>query len=256
MPSEQSNTIGDPNAELTIIVPVFNEHENFPRVVEQVALHAASPFRLVMVYDFDEDTTVPVAKALQADRPWLELHKNELGRGVVRAIKAGFQQAKSGPLLVVMGDLSDDLSILPTMMELFRNGNRIVCPSRYMPGGRQIGGPWLKGRLSWLAGRILWWCGFPTRDATNSFRLYDAALIHEVGVESTGGFEIALELTAKAYRRGEKIVETPTTWRDREAGASNFQLRKWAPKYLYWFCYALGLVGSRESKPKTSQVAS
>lgn len=66
---------------LQLIVPVYNEHENFPRLVEQVEQQLAPPFRMLVVYDFDEDTTVPVARDLAASRPWLELVRNDLGRG-------------------------------------------------------------------------------------------------------------------------------------------------------------------------------
>ena len=104
----------------------------------------------------------------------------------------------------------------------------------------QRGGPFLKRTLSRLAGLSLRWVvRFPTHDATNNFRLYDAALVNELGIESEGGFELALELTAKAFRRGAKIAEVPTTWRDRVAGESRFKFRKWLPKYLYWYGYAL-----------------
>jgi dolichol-phosphate mannosyltransferase len=147
---------------------------------------------------------------------------------------------KEGPALVVMADLSDDLSIVKRMLTLYRRGYRIVCASRYMRGGRQLGGPPLKRFLSRAAGlslRAL--TRFPTHDATNNFRLYDAALVNELGIESTGGFELALELTAKAFRRGVKIAEVPTTWRDRTAGESQFQLFKWLPRYLFWYGYAL-----------------
>jgi hypothetical protein len=181
-----------------------------------------------------------VARALAVDRPWLRLVKNRFGRGVVAAIRTGFREVGRGPALVVMADLSDDLSIVPRLLELYDLGHRVVCPSRYMRGGRQRGGPWLKQILSRSAGmslRLL--VRFPTHDATNNFRLYDAALVNELEIDSTGGFELALELTAKAFRRGEKIGEVPTTWRDRTAGCSRFRLMKWLPKYLYWYLYAL-----------------
>src|SRR5262249_17345376 len=80
---------------------------------------------------------------------------------------------------------------------------------------------------------------FPTHDATNNFRLYDAELVHELGIESRGGFEVALELTAKAFVRGEPIAEVPTTWRDRTAGEARFNLRKWLPPHRWWYFYAL-----------------
>jgi dolichol-phosphate mannosyltransferase len=219
---------------------VYNEAENFPALLAEVERFIPQPFTMYVVYDFDADTTVPVARSFAATRPWLRLLRNDLGRGVVNAIRAGFAAVRSGPAFVIMADLSDDLTIVPEMLRLYAAGYRIVCPSRYMPGGKQFGGPLVKRLLSRAAGVSLHWlAGFPTRDATNNFRLYDAALVNELGIESTGGFELALELTAKAFRRGEKIAELPTTWRDRTAGRSRFRLFAWLPKYLRWYGYAL-----------------
>ncbi|MCH2203908.1 MAG: glycosyltransferase, partial [Fuerstiella sp.] len=218
---------------LTVIVPVYNENENILKLIEQVEQHLKMPFQLLVVYDFDEDTTVPVARQLSETRPWIHLCKNDIGRGPANALRAGFQAVGSGPALVVMADLSDDLRMVDEMLRLYREGNRIVCGSRYMRGGRQIGGPVLKRMLSRAAGLSLcWFARFPTHDATNNFRLYDAGLVNEMGIKSQEGFEIALELTARAFARGVKIAETPTTWTDRTAGDSRFQLMKWLPHYL------------------------
>lgn len=225
---------------LHLIVPVFNEQENFARLVAEVERHAPRPYRLLVVYDFEEDSTLPVARKLAAQHPEIELVKNNLGRGPANAIRAGFAAVSAGPACVVMADLSDDLSLLPAMLAAYQQGAQVVCPSRYMRGGRQIGGPLIKRTLSRLAGVSLkWLAGFPVHDATNNFRLYDAALVQELGIESVRGFEIALELTAKAFARGCRIVELPATWRDRTAGRSNFKLLKWLPHYLRWYWYTL-----------------
>jgi dolichol-phosphate mannosyltransferase len=228
------------NEPLALIVPVYNEAENLIPLVEQIERNIPQPFTMYIIYDFDGDTTVPVARSLSENRPWLRLLKNDLGRGVVNAIRAGFNEVRSGPALVVMADLSDDLSIVPEMLSLYRQGYRIVCPSRYVKGGSQEGGPLIKRLLSRTAGLSLHiLAGFPTHDATNNFRLYDAALVNELKIESAGGFELALELTAKAFRRNIKITEIPVTWRDRAAGESKFKLMKWLPGYLRWYFYAL-----------------
>ena len=39
-------------------------------------------------------------------------------------------------------------------------------------------------------------------------------------------------------RSGRRVAEVPTTWRDRTAGQSNFKLRKWLPHYLHWYWVA------------------
>jgi glycosyltransferase involved in cell wall biosynthesis len=248
---------------LSLIVPVYNEAENFPHLVREVERHVPRPFVLYAVYDFDGDTTLPVAREMAATRPWLRLVRNE-GRGVVGALRTGFRAVGSGPAVVVMADLSDDLRDVPRMLELYRAGARVVCPSRYCPGGRQVGGPRLKKAFSRLAGVSLALAvRFPTRDATNNFRLYDAALVNELGIESAGGFEVALELTAKAFRHGARIAEVPTAWRDRVAGESRFRFRKWLPKYAYWYGYALlagverrlGLLAGSRGPVKTDRQA-
>lgn len=237
---------------LTLIVPVYNEADHIGTLVAEVEAHVPPPYQLMVVYDFDEDSTVPVVRELMAARPWLRLVKNALGRGVANALRTGFRETARGPALVVMADLSDDLSNVEAMLDFYDRGNGVICPSRYMRGGRQIGGPLLKRCLSRIAGVSLYWLGFPTHDATNNYRLYDAALVNRLGIESTGGFELALELTAKAFAAGTPIAELPTTWKDRTSGESRFRMGKWLPKYLYWYLFAAKAALRRRLTRKTT----
>ncbi len=224
---------------LTIVIPVYNEGENIESVYREIKLKVTVDHRIHVIYDFDEDNTLPVVRALQRDDDRLVLIKNSMGRGVLNALKSGFRSAPPGPCLVVMGDLSDDLSVVPLMLKKFREGYKVVCGSRYMRGGRQIGGPLLKRTLSRCAGLSLYYLtGIPTHDVTNNFKLYDKGFLDEVTIESHGGFEVAMELTVKAFKKGYPICEVPTTWHDRSAGQSRFRLWKWMPHYLKWYVYA------------------
>jgi dolichol-phosphate mannosyltransferase len=229
------------NPKLHIVIPVYNEGKNFPNLYKNIKKNIKIPHKIIVVYDFDEDTTVPVVERYQRDDKTVILHKNTIGRGVLNALKSGFNYVKSGPLLVIMGDLSDDLSIVEKMYKLYLNGAVVVCPSRFMKGGKQIGGPLFKRTLSRISGVSLYWIRrIPTHDITNNFRLYDKDFINTIKIESTGGFEIAMEITVKAFRQRKKIAELPTTWRDREAGEAKFKLWKWLPSYLRWYVYAIG----------------
>ena len=125
---------------------------------------------------------------------------------MLNAIKSGFREAACPATLVVMADLSDDLRIVPRMYELIEQGYDVVCGSRYMKGGKQIGGPVFKGLLSRLAGLTLhWFAGLPTRDVTNSFKMYRTAFLRGLQFESTGGFEIGMEAVVKAHVSGGRI---------------------------------------------------
>jgi glycosyltransferase involved in cell wall biosynthesis len=225
---------------LSIVVPVYNEGKNFPALWAQLSSKICSPFRAYVVYDFDADDTVPVVQGIiECGEGKLRLIKNSIKRGVVGAIMTGFQQVESGPVLVVMADLSDDLAQVDRMVELYSSGFQVVVGSRYMPGGSIEGGPLLKKSLSRLAGLTLCWLrGVPTHDATNAFKIYDCDMVRSFQIESQKGFELNLELTVKAFLAGYRITEIPSSWKDRTHGQSRFDLWGWLPHYLKWYFYA------------------
>ena len=222
---------------LSVVIPVYNEGENVvPTLRGVVELTKTRPLEVLVVHDFDEDTTVPVVKRLQAELPELRLHRNTLGRGALNAMKSGLRAARAPFVLITMGDGSDDAHDIDPMYRLAREGADVVAGSRYMRGGRQVGGPLLKRTMSRVAGLSLHWLGgLPVHDATSNFRIYSKRLLNQVTIESQGGFELGLELTVKAYRLGMRVAEVPTTWRDRTEGQSRFRLWSWLPRYLHWY---------------------
>lgn len=225
---------------LTIVIPVYNEGANFKALWSVIAASIRTPFTAIVVYDFDQDDTLPVvAEIVAVGESRIVLRKNSYGRGVTGAIKTGLGAVESGPVLVTMADLSDDLTQVDEMYGLYREGYDLVCGSRHMKGGQLIGGPFFKQLLSRMSGLSLHYLrGIPTHDATNSFKLYDAVMVRTLGVESVAGFELGLELTVKAFLHGYRIAEIPSTWRDRTAGTSRFRVLEWLPHYLKWYFYA------------------
>lgn len=222
--------------ELTIVIPVYNEPDNIAPTLRKIRATVHTPAEVLVVYDFDADTTVPVVRSLQAQMPNVRLLRNELGKGVLNAMKAGIAAARGEHVLITMADGSDEVEIVDRMVVLAREGADVVAASRYMRGGRQEGGPLLKRTLSRLAGLSLHWFGrLPIHDATNNFKLYRRSFLESVKVESRGGFELAIELSVKAALAGRRLAEVPTTWRDRTAGQSRFKLRAWLPMYLRWY---------------------
>jgi dolichol-phosphate mannosyltransferase len=233
--------------ELTsFVIPVRNEAENIRSMLEALSAAAPTPAEILIVYDEENDPTLAVVRSLVA-APSLEyrLVRNTLGRGPANALKAGFAAARGEAIVVMMADRSDDLRALDPMMQRFAEGYDLVVGSRYMPGGEQIGGPWLKAKLSRIAGRSLKILGLPICDPTNSFKLYRSERLHRLSLESAGGFEINLEIVGKASRAGWRMTEVPSRWEDRTEGRSKFKLFRWLPRYLRWYAYTLvGIVVS------------
>ena len=226
--------------ELSVVLPVYNEGEAVAPVVRALVAGIHVPCEILIVYDFDGDTTVPVAKALAAELPQVKPLRNELGRGVLNAMKAGMAAARAPYVLISMADGSDEPQVVDSMVGLALAGADVVAASRYMRGGHQVGGPILKRLMSRTAGLSLhWFAGVPIHDPTNNFKLYSRRFLDSITIESDAGFELALELSVKATLAGRSLAEVPTTWRDRTAGKSNFKLRKWLPHYLHWYFAAI-----------------
>lgn len=224
---------------IDIVIPVFNEKDNIEATIEKINKAIINKTKIYAVYDFDDDDTLPVLRKLMVKQSNIFLLKNKFGKGALNAIRTGMARADDCAVLVMMADLSDDISIVDFMFEKLNDGFDIICGSRYMKGGRQIGGPLFKKMLSRTAGLLLYYlAGIPTQDVTNSFKMYSPRVLKAIDIESKGGFELGMEIVIKAYKKGFKITQLPSTWRDRETGTSNFKLWIWLPSYLKWFLYA------------------
>ncbi len=235
--------------ELSIVIPVYNEGEAAEPVLRAMSAGVSTPHEMIVVWDFDGDTTRPVIERLTAEIAGLRGLRNDLGRGVLNAMKAGIADSRGEYVLISMADGSDEPHVVDGMVALARAGADVVAASRYMHGGRQIGGPRLKRLMSRMAGLTLYWfAGVPTHDPTSNFKLYARRFLDAVTIESSAGFELALELTVKATLAGRHVAEVPTTWRDRTAGQSNFRLRQWLPHYLRW--YFVGVRGRLRTRSR------
>lgn len=224
---------------VSIVIPAFNEADSIGAVLDRLLVDLPEASEVLIVVDSHDDSTAPVVRAYPDDRVRLVL--NTLGRGPARAIKMGFLEARSPVTVVSMADGSDDPATVEPLVRLVERGVVIAAASRYMPGGQQVGAPALKGLLSRGAGLTLHaFAGVGTHDATNSFKAYNTDFVRRVGIDSHDGFEIGLELVAKARRLRLPIAEVPTIWLERDTGVSRFQLRKWLPKYLRWYTLAYG----------------
>lgn len=226
---------------VSIVVTAYNEGEAITQYLDRIFESVTLPCEVLVVYDSPDDTTAPwVEKYQQNDERVVPL-LNTYGRGPARAIRFGFHHASADVVVVTMADGCDDPAQIDDLTRLVERGVAIAAASRYMRGGQQIGGPFLKSTLSRLAGQSLHLLTrVGTRDATNSFKAYSRSFVQEVGIESDAGFEVGLELVAKARRRGLPVAELPTIWLERTSGQSNFKLAKWIPNYLKWYLYCFG----------------
>ena len=225
--------------ELDILIPVFNEDKIIIETIQNIFSVIKNNFKILICYDYDEDPTLKIIKENFANDNRIKFVKN-FSKGFNNALISGFNNSNAEAILIFMADDHLNHNAINLCYEKFKEGYDEVCPSRFVKNGKMIGNPFLKSILTRLASFFLFnFTSFPIKDSTNSFRLFSKKLIDEIKIESKKGFTLSLEVTAKAHRLGYKIIEIPTTWKERDLGKSRFKLISFILPYMKWFFYII-----------------
>jgi dolichol-phosphate mannosyltransferase len=225
---------------LDIVIPVYNEGANILQTLKALAQESATPKRVLICYDREDDDTLP---AINDNRDALgglaiDFVRNR-GRGAHGAVLSGFAAGTAPFAIVVPADDDYNAGIIDAMVAKAETGCDIVCASRFMRGGSMVNCPWLKAVLVRAGNFTLYHLArLPSRDASNGFRLFSRRALDEIVIESDLGFCYSIELLVKCHRLGWRVGEVPANWIERRQGTSRFQVVKWLPAYLRWYGYA------------------
>lgn len=226
---------------VSVIIPAYDEGAEAIPVLKRISESVSSEAEFLVVVDDPTDSTVEPVEQLATTDPRFRVLINDVERGPAWAIRYGVERAAAPVAVVTMADGCDDPSQIIELAALVERGVAVAAASRYTKPGQQVGGPLLKSLASRIAGlSLFWFARVGTRDATNSFKAYDCNFVRAATIESDAGFEIGIELVAKARRRRLPVAEIPTIWIERSFGASNFRIRAWLPRYLRWYFHAFG----------------
>ncbi len=223
----------------SIVIPAFNEDKSIETVMNRIRNSVSIEFECFVVVDSEEDKTIAVVEDFFTKDSRFKIIINRDGQGPAYAIRRGIRESKAKTVVVTMADGSDDPRDIEELCLLVERGVDIACASRYMPTGQQIGAPFIKSIFSKYAGKSLYWFArVGTRDATNSFKAYSREFLSKIDIQAKYGFEMGIELVAKAKRGGYLVAEIPTIWIERSRGNSRFKIFRWIPKYLKWYFFA------------------
>ena len=138
-------------------------------------------------------------------------------------------------ICIIGADQVHPPDLLPRLYKRFQEGYDIVCGSRYMKGGKRIGGSKTKAFFSLFVGKSLHYLlRLPTYDISNAFKMYRKQVIDRVDFTSNS-FEVSMEIALKAYYLGFKITDVPTVWKARSRGKSSFSWDEIADALAFWF---------------------
>src|SRR5688572_23649610 len=102
------------NEALDIIIPVYNEADNIIRVLRTLEEKVRTPFRVLICYDFDEDTTLGAIRSADDLGVEVSFVRNQ-GRGPHGAVRAGFEASTAPAVLVFPADDDYNAGMLDEM---------------------------------------------------------------------------------------------------------------------------------------------
>ena len=231
------------NKKLSIILPVFNEKESLSIMVRLLKSSIKFENEILIVYDNEDDNSVPVAKKLENDFPDVKAIHNNIGKGVRFALEKGIKEAKHEIILITVVDEIFPLIAIEDMIKLIVEKNYdFISGTRYAKGGLRLGGSLLASILSRLANKIfVSLTNFPISDCTTGIKMMKKEVWKSIPLESKPvGWAFAFELTIKVYLNNFKIEEVPMKCVDRLfGGSSTFKPIPWIKEYLRWFFWGI-----------------
>jgi dolichol-phosphate mannosyltransferase len=210
-----------------IIVPTYNERDNLPRMAQKL-LSLPVPVEMLVVDDNSPDGTGRIADDLVAQHPGKihVLHRTQKN-GLGRAYIAGFKWALEREYEFIFemdGDFSHNPDAIPEFLEAAQAQSAdLVLGSRYCGGVRVVNWPLKRLMLSRSAGvYVALITGMPFTDPTGGYKCFRRRALQAIDLEEvqSNGYSFQIEMTHRLWRQGNKVVETPITFLDREHGQS------------------------------------
>ncbi len=211
-------------AELTVVLPTYNESENVPIVVELLDKALAGvAWEVIVVDDNSPDGTSKVTADIAQSDPRVRIIQRIGRRGLSGACIEGMLASSSKFVAVMDADLQHDESLLPKMLEALRSEAYDICvASRHVEGGDVGTGlssirAWGSNLANNLARKFL---KVELSDPMSGFFMLRRDRFVELAPQlSSQGFKIMLDIVASG-KGALRINELPFIFRERQHGES------------------------------------
>ena len=205
--------------EVTVIMPVFNEHARVEQAIDAVlSAGVAESFELLIVDDGSNDGTVELLRG----REWPEqvrivYHDKNRGKGA--AIRTALDEARGQYSTIMDADLEYEPADIPALLGPLRDGRaRAVYGTRAFQSHSAFSFWYVVGnRAVTFAANLLfnsWISDMMTGQKAMSTELFRSLDLRQ------RGFAVEAEITARLLRKGIRIYEVPIVYtaRTREEG--------------------------------------
>jgi dolichol-phosphate mannosyltransferase len=206
------------NEHISIIVPVYNEAESLPLLVEKIATvldGQAQNFEIIAVNDGSRDSSAAVLAALAATEPRLKVINFARNFGQTAAMMAGFEHSTGSVIVPIDADLQNDPADIPRLLAKLAEGYDVVSGWRRDRQDAVVKRNFLSRCANWLISRI---SGVHLHDYGCSLKAYRRSVIERVRLY--GEMHRFIPIYAAWY--GARITEVEVTHHARRFGTSNY----------------------------------
>jgi dolichol-phosphate mannosyltransferase len=215
-------------AELTLVIPTFNEKGNLRELIRRVeASLDGMAWEMIVVDDNSPDGTSTLAKEIAQQDSRVRCLRRVNRRGLSGACIEGML-ASSAPIVAVMdADLQHDERILPKMLEKIEAGADLVVGSRHVDGGSADAGfsarrAAISNFATMLAKKAL---RADFSDLMSGFFMVRRQVVEDCApILAPTGFKILADIVAST-EQPLKIEEVGYNFRERHAGESKFDIK-------------------------------
>ena len=212
---------------VSVVIPVFNERESVRPLSEELLAVLRTLGRrteVLFVDDGSTDGTTEILAALAAEEPEIAVVRLRRNFGKAAALMAGFREAKGDAIVTIDGDLQDDPSEIPRLLEELEAGADLVSGWK-----RDRKDAWSKRAASRVFnGVTAKMSGIGLHDLNCGFKAYRSEVV------------ASLALTGDQYRyipvlaadEGFRIRELAVNHRPRPFGRSKYGIERYLRGFL------------------------
>lgn len=208
--------------EISIIIPVYNEASNIPRLISKICSSLKGlDYEVIFVDDGSKDGTEKLVHSIQKKNERIKLIERGKKLGLSSAVIAGLKLSSGKYVCVMDGDLQHDPKYIPKMYgHILHSPHSIVIGSRFVKNLRNVQRP--DSKLGTLICRHM--LGIRAHDPLSGFFMLERKkFISLVPKIDPIGYKILLEVLAKG--RFTKIIEAPIVFHTRGKGNSKLDLK-------------------------------
>lgn len=212
--------IPQPQVEVSVVVPIYNEVESLPKLIDAIASTLTTSqlsYEIICVDDGSRDGSAELLKQQVKTRTDLTGVIFRRNYGQTAAMAAGFKYAKSSVIVTMDGDLQNDPSDIPKLLNKLQEGYDLVSGWRKNRHDATFSRVLPSKIANWVIGKVT---GVKLHDYGCSLKAYSAEIIADMNLYG----ELHRFLPALAFIEGARIVEIPVQHHARAYGQSKYGL--------------------------------